>query len=154
MTNDSSTKDDNNGFDNNDKFQRWQKITIEQLSYVTNLLLGLSTALLGFVISMMVQTNITLSCWSKVFFDFGCLLLIVSITLGIFLTINRLWDFRITTRLARGKDDEDRRRSLRDKSKRLGKCTWRLFTGQIVTFGLGLLFLIISIVIIFHEKLF
>ena len=39
----------------NEKFVRWQGITIKQLTYAINLILGLSTASLGFAISLLLN---------------------------------------------------------------------------------------------------
>lgn len=148
-----------------ESFVRWQGISIQQLGYSINLILTFATAALGFAFSLLKDPCFqTFSC-SKLLFTPSLFLIGVSIVLGLLCTVNRLCDFRKTTRIARcreqwcrdGKSEteidsllEERRK----ETKRLGKCTWNLFYTQVVTFGLGMLMLVVSLMIVYHAKLF
>ena len=137
-------------------FIRWQDITIRQMGYTINLILGLAAATLGFAITLLKEDIFFLSCWGKCFFDIACLSFLFSIGFGIWLVLNRLKDFRVTMRIARrreGGDTEENLQPLRDITKRVGKRTWILLYCQVGSFGLGIILLILSIFIIFKDKI-
>jgi hypothetical protein len=84
---------------------RWQSITIGQLTYAVNLILGLSVAVLGFEISLLLNENFSPgSCLQRVSLFFSLVLLAVSIVFGVLVVINRLTDFRLTTSIARRRE--------------------------------------------------
>jgi hypothetical protein len=138
-------------------FVRWQKITMNQLSYAINLILALSTASLGFAINLLASEKFFTSCAAKFFFDFGCLFFLISVALAIWVILNRLKDFRTTmtiTRKKQKKESDSVVNELRDLSQRLGKRTWILFYFQIAFFCLGILSLMISVVLVYQNKIF
>ncbi|MFZ5540562.1 MAG: hypothetical protein ACOY5V_12555 [Pseudomonadota bacterium] len=70
------------------------------------------------------------------------LLLLSSIGFGIWCVINRLRDFRATTKVARmreGGRSEAEMQPYRDLYTKLGNRAWALFWWQIGTFGVGIL---------------
>lgn len=83
-------------------------------------------------------------------------LLVLSVALGIWCVINRLRDFRATTKAARmrekGKPNEDIK-PYRDLYKKLGEKTWVLFWWQVGTFGVGILFTILGVWASISKKL-
>ena len=95
------TKDDPKG-----SFIRWQSITIAQLTYAVNLVLGFSVTALGFQISTLLNDNFIPVSWQKCAFSLSLLLLFASVNLGIFCVINRLRDFRTTTKVAQMRDNK------------------------------------------------
>jgi hypothetical protein len=125
------TNDDPKG-----SFTRWQSITIAQLTYAINLILGFSVAALGFQIAIILNEKFNPVSWQKCAFLFSMSLL-ASVGFGIWCVINRLLDFRATTKVARmrekGKSDEEMQ-PYRALYQKLGAMTWRLFWWQIGTF--------------------
>ncbi|MGF1608240.1 MAG: hypothetical protein ACFCUQ_02510 [Kiloniellales bacterium] len=129
-------------------FIRWQSITIEQLTYSVNLILGLSVAALGFQIHLLLDSTFQPASWQKSFFLLSMFSLLLSIALGLWCIFNRLVDFRTTAKAARlrERDESDSELAeLRGRYKRLGQATWRLFCGQVATFGIGILLVVIAV---------
>jgi hypothetical protein len=82
-------------------FARWQSITIAQLTYCINLILGMAVATLGFQIALLLNDKFNPIAWQNCAFSVSMLLLILSVALGIWCVVNRLRDFRATTKAAR-----------------------------------------------------
>jgi hypothetical protein len=143
--------------DKRDSFIRWQSTTIEQLTYAVNLILSFSVATLGFQVTILLDEKFKPSHWQKPVFSVSLVILLISVGLGIWCVINRLRDFRATTRVARmregGKSDAEMAAD-RALSDSLGKITWKLFWWQIGTFGVGVLFLVAGIAGSVSEKLY
>jgi hypothetical protein len=147
-----------------ESFVRWQGITREQLGFVTNLILGLATAALGFSFNLVKDKDFpSTCCWGRVLLAQSMFILLVSIITGIVCTINRLSDFRITMSIARDRErwkasktesEIDRKLSSRRKrTKKLGKRTWRIFCWQMATFTSGTSLQFVALGIIYHVKL-
>lgn len=140
----------------NDSFNRWQAITIGQLSYAINLILGFSVAALGFGVSLLLNENFTPVSWQKCIFASSLLTLLISVSFGVWCTINRLRDFRATTRIAKMREKENEKQelqSLRQLSKNLGKKTWGIFWWQIGAFTAGVLLMVAGVAFSVGEKL-
>lgn len=138
-------------------FVHWQSVTIEQLTHGINLILGLSTAGLGFEISLLLKNEFNPISWQKPFFLISLLLFLFSICFGILCVINRLRDFRATKNAARLREKgaaSSEVKKHRDIYERLGKRTWKLFWFQIVTFGLGILLVVVAIGGVVWKKFF
>lgn len=144
-------KDDPKG-----SFTRWQSITIAQLTYAINLVLGFSVAALAFQVTTLLNEKFNPVSWQKCAFSLSLLILLASVGLGIWCVINRLRDFRATTKVARmreeGKSDEEMQPH-RALYKKLGEKTWGLFWWQIGTFGVGVLLFVLGIAASVSEKL-
>lgn len=122
-------------------FVRWQSITIAQLTYSVNLILGFAVATLGFQVTLLLNEKFLPVGWQKCIFSLSMLTVLMSIGFGIWCVINRLRDFRATMRAARLREDEKpdaEIQPLRDLYTKLGKYTWGLFWWQIATFGVGI----------------
>jgi uncharacterized membrane protein YbhN (UPF0104 family) len=144
---------------NNDpegSFTRWQSITIAQLTYAINLVLAFSVTALGFQITILLDEKFNPVSWQKCAFLLSLVILLASVGLGIWCVINRLRDFRATTKVARmrekGKSDEEMQ-PYRALYENLGEKTWRLFWWQIGTFGVGVLLLVLGIAASVSKKL-
>jgi hypothetical protein len=148
-----------------ERFVRWQSVTITQLGYTVNLILGLATGSLGFALTLLKDKDFVPQNCQKVFFDLSLASLLLSIALGIWCVISRLRDFRKTKNIARDgeqwkrdgiADDEIKSRleQRRAEVKSLGKCTWRLFYWQLGSFGFGLVMLFLVFLSIYRSKLF
>ena len=137
-------------------FIRWQSTTILQLTYSINLVLAFSVATLGFQVSLLLGDKFAPISWQKCAFSLSMLLLLASIGIGIWCVVNRLRDFRATTRAARlredGKPDEEIQ-PYRTLYERLGRRTWNLFWWQIGTFGVGVLLTVLGVAASVSAKL-
>jgi hypothetical protein len=100
----------------------------------------------------------------KCVFSISLISIFFSNAFGIWIVINRLKDFRLTTRTARKREamlknektEEEVDKELatyRVKSKELGETTWILFWWQIGSFSAGVSFLAFSVLAIFGQKL-
>ena len=137
-------------------FVRWQSTTIVQLTYAINLVLVFSVATLGFQVSLLLGDKFTPVSWQKCAFSLSMLLLLASTGIGIWCVVNRLRDFRATTRAARlreeGKSD-DEIQPYRMLYERLERRTWCLFWWQIGTFGVGVLLTVLGVAASVSAKL-
>jgi len=138
-------------------FIRWQGRTIEQLGFVSNLLIFLATGMLAFQVQLAIR-EISLTILDKCTIIISTLLIFISIMFGCYLAWNRLLSFRLTAQVARkretGKRETGKREGiedLRNKVETLDKRTWWLLPTQIVSFGLGALPLVIFAIIHFIE---
>jgi|CXWL01.1.fsa_nt_gi hypothetical protein len=139
----------------NEKYIRWQGITLNQVTFVINLLLGLATATLGFSASLLKDEKFIPTGKVKCLFTFALLSQLIALLFGIIAVISRTLDFRCTAQIARKKFGEGESvKSTRLRVKRLGKTTWFSFWVQLSSFGLGILSLIVSILMIYSDKLF
>jgi hypothetical protein len=131
-----------------ESFIRWQSITITQLSYVVNLILGLSVASLGFQVNILLDGNLITKSWQECIIIISLISLLASVALGIFCIINRLRDFRATKEAAKLREQnqpDEEIKKYRDLYDTLGKRTWNIFWWQIGSFSLGVLLFIIGI---------
>ncbi|QEI13464.1 hypothetical protein [Cellvibrio japonicus] len=130
-----------------ESFVRWQGITRDYFSSVSNLVLGLSTGLLAFLVSGFVVVQPVSSCL-LIIATCSMVLLAISIGLSVWCAINRLRDFRATTQIARSRyKDEPVSSSDRQETKALGKLSWCLFWWQLVLFGMGSCGVAITIIV-------
>lgn len=144
-------KDDPKG-----SFIRWQAITIGQLTYAINLILAFSVATLGFQVTLLLNEKFTPLSWQKCVFSLSLVLLSISVALGIWVVINRLRDFRVTTKAARKKEGGAREEEIepyRVIYRKLGEKTWCLFWWQVSTFGFGALCMVLSVLASASHKL-
>jgi hypothetical protein len=149
-------------------FVRWQAITIAQLGFVSNLILTLAVAALGFALTLVKDNDvIASSCWARCVLVFSIIGLAISLALGIWCALNRLADFRMTAQIARGRETlptmtseqgnagkEEELAERREEVKKLGNRTWTLFYWQVSTFAAGILALIGSFFAAYHARLF
>lgn len=138
-------------------FVRWQAITIGQLTYSINLILGLSVATLGFQVTLLLGQNFTLIAWQKCVFNLSLLLLTASVIFGLAVVINRLRAFRSTMRAARAREKKESESIIeghRQLYRRLDSRTWCLFWWQIGTFSGGIFLTVLSLLAVASNKLF
>jgi len=141
----------------NGSFVRWQKITIQQLTYAINLIHLSAVGTLAFGLTILRDEHTLFRDCTRCLFLIGTASLLVSIGFGIWCVINRLRDFRATTKAARkreeGKSDAEIA-SHRLLYERLGDRTWKLFWTQITAFAVGISLYSIWVLITFRTKLF
>ena len=152
-------KDDPKG-----SFIRWQSITIGQLTYAINLILGFSVATLGFQVTLLLSNEFNPVSWQKRSFSLSLVLLAAALVFGVWVVINRLRDFRATMKVAREREKLERR-GLGDEDiekviepyrvlyRKLGERTWCLFWWQVGTFSSGVFFAVLSVLASASQKL-
>jgi len=141
----------------NDSFVRWQSVSINQLGFTSNLIFTINLAVLGFLINKIIDKNFVLLCEGKALFTIGLFLMILCFLTGIAINLTRLYDFRLTAKTARKREKNENSpelKNLRKTTKNLGKSTWIIFIIQLTLFGLGLISIFLSMIIIFSDKLF
>ena len=128
---------------------RWQGRTIEQFGYILNLVLGLSVAGIGYEINLILNdTNIGRECWQSSFLAISLLLLVISVCAALWCVLTRLRDFRITAEIARQRENgisDLKLQPMRIKSKSFGDISWILLCWQIISFAVGVLFLVVVV---------
>jgi len=121
-----------------DAFARWQGRAVDQMSFVTNLLVGLATGLLALQVQAVLDNKIQLAAEDRLLGLSSVVFLSLSLLVGLVLAWNRLQDFRKTARVVREKgQDPDVAAPLREEVRALGEGSWRFLTLQIITFALG-----------------
>jgi hypothetical protein len=138
-------------------FTRWQSVTIGQLGYAVNLILGLAVATLGFQITLLLNDEFAPVAWQKCAFSLALLLLGTSVFFGIVVVINRLHDFRATMNAAREREKGSPAtvvEEYRTLYGGLGPRTWLLFWWQVATFGIGAAVTLLSVLASASHKLF
>src|SRR6266446_3836177 len=132
-------------------FVRWQGRTITQFGFVTNLLLGLATAEMAFLLGVGLDRREGLTATSYAAILTSLVLLAASVVVGCWLTLNRLASFRVTAQVARRrqKNATERLEQLRARAKRLDDRSWCLLQAQVILFAVGtvlLAFVAVSLV--------
>lgn len=128
------------GSDSHESFVRWQCITREYFTAVSNLVLGLSTGLLAFLVTGLLasQPMSTMSRCISVISTISLILLAASVGIAVWCSINRLRDFRATAKIARARSNEEPvQPGARQETKIMGELSWRLFWWQLVLFAFG-----------------
>ena len=91
----------------NERFVRWQQITLKELGKVISLFLGIEFATIGFVVTQLTSLNLTCkNYWSVFLMMLGTVLLLINIIMFLYLTLNRLTDFRKTTQKIKAEKDK------------------------------------------------
>jgi len=158
------TQSQDGGDHNEGSFVRWQAITIEQLGYAVGLYLSLSTAALGLLLSLINSQSYNPDAWTMRFMDGAGVGLIASLVLGGYCVVNRLQDFRLTSRIARKREQfvaegltperiQANLAELRAQTIKLGQRTWLLFELQIGTFAVGSLLLVVGFALVNQTRL-
>ena len=119
----------------NDRFVRWQGRLLTQLGAVNNTVLVLTTASLGFAVTMK-------SPGSQCALSLGTALLVGSVFLAVGCALSRLWDFRMTLKVTRVDLNESKREKARGWAEFLGCVTWWLLHLQLATFATGVVLLV------------
>lgn len=124
-----------------------------QFGFVSNLMLGFAVAALGLWISLLRDTDFHPHGWPNCSFVLSGIAIIVSFASGIWCSLNRLWDFRITAEIARGKLEGKELIDKRTRSEKLGGRSWALLYWQIATLVLAAIFLGIALGSFYRHRL-
>lgn len=130
---------------------RWQGRTIDQVSFLSNLTLGLSAAASGFAADLLLDPETTICGTSRTVLVVGTAFHLMAVLMGLLLAWNRLVDFRKTALTAARRR---RRRRLRIVTKRLrvatralGRNTWWMLRAQTIVFAIGAAAFVASVAI-------
>lgn len=142
--------------DSLESFIRWQAILREQLTFANNLILTFAVASLGFVLTLLQNDPAKALCtlWAEFF---AAIFLTASILFGIALVVNRLKDFRTSTRIAKQREagaNDAQLETDRITAEQLGGRTWCLFWWQIATFTMGAAAAAIAVMLPIATRLF
>ena len=132
-----------------DRFQRWQKIAIDQLTYALNLFLVLTVATLGYWFSLLRDEGFMPAATGKCFMLLSFLALAGSVICGLVCVVCRTWDIKGTARRARGGCDAP----TRDELRGLGHWTWGLFYAHLVGFALGVGLLVVALFLTYGGRI-
>jgi hypothetical protein len=137
----------------------WENARREQLTGVITLVFGLSVGALAFCGSLLTEETVTLGGGRTVWFLLAVVAFIAAVAFSFAVTFTRLADTRVTTRIVRAKRSEDPQAkaalvALRQESREWGNWSFCWFYWQHISFGLGAIFLLIALWLIFHAKLF
>lgn len=120
-----------------ESFVRWQGITREQFTVASSVVFGLAVSALGYLATTLLDDKVVrVTCLQFA----SVLLLTASVGAGIFVVINRLRDFRGTTRMVKLRESgkqSDEVAKLETWTNKLGVRSWRLFWAQVWTFFFG-----------------
>ena len=134
-----------------DRFQRWQKIAIDQLTYSLNLFLVLTVATLGYWFSLLRDEGFMPSDTAKCFLWLSFLALAGSVICGLVCVVCRTWNFKGTARRARGSRCDV---PTRDELRGLGHVTWGLlFYAHLVGFALGVGLLVVALFLTYGGRI-
>lgn len=134
----------------NDSFIRWQGRAIEQLGFVNNLLIGLSTGLLVFQTQLAFNDKTSFQSFEKWLVVPSIVLVFASLVAGCYVAWNRLRSFRNTAKVARMRSqnqDEKIIKELRTLSDAQDQKTWWFLPMQAILFALGSLLLLIAAIV-------
>lgn len=145
------------------RYKRWEDRRIEQFGFVNNLLIGLASVLLFWMLQGALEEK--LPVYDYVFWAVlvSGISFFISLVCGLWLALNRLADFRRTADLIRNEnerahlnnvknDDQSGQLSNEIEQKkiannRIGTLSWILIYAQFILFGLGFLALGVGVII-------
>jgi hypothetical protein len=117
-----------------ERFQRWQQRTIDQFTQVVTILLLISSAFLGYLISLKIDNSI------NVLWMYPLLILTtIIIVILVFLSYNRLKDFRLTQSRIKSKNVSD------EKIREIGNYSWKLLHLSLLLFSIDIIVFVIAI---------
>jgi len=125
---------------NRKSFQRWSDHRINQLTAATSLIFAISSAALGYMLSVFSDEEIPIDKLATWRFALAVVAFFISFACGVMLVFNRLKAFRQTCEIIKLRDKGDdygRLEKLRDNNHASDLWTWRLFKIQVGSFGFG-----------------
>jgi len=138
-----------------DRYVRWQSQAIAQLSFAINLFATLSVGALGFGVSLLRDVSFHPTGINACAFLLSLVVLLVSALIGVSAVITRLIDFKRTAhkiRLAQKGAPAEEIEAVGAETKKLGKATWCLFWLLLVSFGLGVAGLVVSVFSVYASR--
>lgn len=131
-----------------DRYVRWQKNTIDQLSFLNYLIIIIGGGILAYELNLIFpESQFEINQIKWILFSSFCLS--ISVVFGILTAINRLRDFRKTKDLVKSRWENESKEKIKDlefETDKLGNWTWRFFWLQIILFISGVIILSLFIV--------
>ena len=118
---------------------RWQAITREHMSRVSDLVLGLASGAVAFLANLLLGGKSLAPC-AEAFALVALAAAGLSVLVALWCATNRLSDFRATMQIARRREDGATDSELaveRTRVREIGTMTWVLFRIQILLFGIA-----------------
>jgi hypothetical protein len=141
-----------------DALRRYEQLRREHLGSAANLTFALATGGVGFCASLVTgKDQVTWTSPANYLFIAASLLFIVAVVLSMCLMWTRLQDFRLKAgklRLELRNENDPVIERVGQKADCFGKLTWGLYRSQLITFGLGMVFLVISLWLLYRHHLF
>lgn len=139
------------------RFIRWQTTSMSYLTTVNSLLLAISFASIGFVLTQLNNKNIDLVFPSNRWLLVGIVLHVFSAICGVTLNLFRLLDFRFTFRVVKLKKKSSSINSKKIKIYQclatcLGKTTWIIFFFQCAFLVFGFSSISIALGMIYYNR--
>lgn len=139
--------DDSENNNKDGKFIRWQNISIEQFGYTHSLIFIVTFAFSGYLVEIIKNNYIDCRLFLGACFIIGVLIILV----GLFISYNRLLDFRLTAQIANKNTSEEEKAHLRNKTEKRGELNKFLLNLEFIL--LGVMIIIFSIFIFINYLL-
>ncbi len=138
-----------------ERFVRWQRYTLNQLTFVLNMFFGLAVGAVAFSFTLLRDKEFLLVGCPKFLFKIAIISLCLSVFSSCAAVISRLMDYRYTARKIRNDKNSEFEESTvyKYKSKFFGDLTWRLFWIQTVTLCIGLLGLMVGVFSAYGDRI-
>jgi hypothetical protein len=112
---------------------------------------------LGFASSLLTNKDIEWRPPGNYLFATAVLVFMIAVALDICLMWTRLQDFRVTAkklRLRLGSTDPETLKTISHRAGFFGRLNWGMYRSQLLAFGFGVLFLVISLVFLLGDRIF
>ena len=139
------------------RYNRWQGLSITQFSVAIALISGLSIAGIGAGLTLLQDKGFVLVEPFKYIFFVSLILLVLALLLNSGAVITRLLDFRLTARKVRKDTKTDYNKPLTIfylGPDTYGRITWTLFWISCLLFITGVILLVISVAVAYKNSLF
>lgn len=138
-------------------YTRWQSQAIAQKQTANALILGLSGAVLAFLVSQVPPGTSYIGDTQSILFHVSAIGQLIAMICGVAFSLNRVDDFELTARISRTRLNQPaapKLREMRKNSRRLGSMTKRLFLAQVVSFIIGTIAFLAFVLIRHAEALY
>lgn len=140
----------------NERFVRWQENLRSSLSSYTTLIMSWSAGGLAFCGALLNSDHAKFGGITTLVFKITGGLLIICLLLAIFISWNRLEDTRKTLKLLKSRKNKGSKETIDELEKitdKLGDSTWCAVRLQLGFFALAAIFLVITVLLAFKDRL-
>lgn len=132
-------------------YKYWREVQRNQLTIVSNIYFGFSTALIGYSLNLLINDNsLKVDCCIKTLLIMGIALNVISLFFYVQLTNNKLNDYKKTAELI--KDVKNTFEDISSKTKGFGIKTWDLFKQQKTFLIIGFIVCLVAYSILILKK--
>ena len=144
--------------DKKDALRRFEQLRREHLGAAVNLTFALASGGVGFCASFLTSKDQLMWTSPANYLFIGASgFFVLAVALSMWLMWTRLQDFRLTSKKLRMElraEDTDAIKIVGDKTKCLGDLTWGLYRAQLITFGLAVICLVVSLSLLYWHRMF